>query len=163
MEYYNEEDKTRITELSDKANSLDYGLRLNPRDPLRFDLVSREPTFLDEQDRFKCTFWSLADLAGFLDSEQSRSPALGCWGLEISANSQERPYESRSFNVVIELSARLDAQAQGLAHSQAIGFIEAKRGVAPRGATMTAFPHKVTTPEREPDDKTSLGFSIWLS
>jgi hypothetical protein len=162
MEYYNEEDKTRITELSEKASTLDYSLRLNPSDPLRFDLVSREPAYLDEQDRFRSTFWSLVDLAGFLETEESRSPTQGCWSVEISANSQEQPYESRKFTVIVELSARQEAQAQGLAQRQAVDYIEARPETTPMGATMTAPPQKVSKPSENPHGKTKLGFAVWV-
>lgn len=75
----------------------------------------------------------------------------------------ERPYESRTLDVVIEVPAKRDAQAQSPACDQSIEYIAETREAASRNARMTVSPQKVAKPSEDPAGKTSKGFSIWVS
>jgi hypothetical protein len=162
-EHYTGEQKARLDELKGRAEKLGYALRQNPQDPLWLGLVSRHPEYLDESERPLHAFYSLDDLEKIIGAEESLPETQGCWDLKISLTSRERPYESRTFAVAIEVPAKRDAQAQSLAREQSIEYIEGKYGSALRDATMTVFAHKVAKPSEDPAGNTSKGFSIWAS
>jgi hypothetical protein len=162
-EDYTEEQKARLDELKRRAEKLGYALRQNPRDPLWLGLISRHPEYLDESERPLHPFYSLDDLEKVISAEESLPETQGCWTLKISSNSSERPYESRTFAVVIEVPAKRDAQAQSVACEQSVEYVAEKRGATPRNATMTGPPRKVAKPSEDPAGKTSKGFSIWAS
>ena len=61
-DYYTEEDKLRLDELSGRASKLGYSLRRNARDPLWLGLLSLHPEYLDESERALHPSYSLDEL-----------------------------------------------------------------------------------------------------
>ena len=161
MDYYTEEQKTLLDELSLKAEKLAYAVHYDPRDPARLQLISRQPSFLEEKDRWKNDFYNIDDLANFLAAEASAPETRTCWRLQISIAPPERPYESHTRDVVIEVPARRDDQSQGLAYEQATSYIEKNCGGENSVASVGPLPSKTTRPGGEPK-KTNRGFDIWI-
>jgi hypothetical protein len=93
MDYYTEEQKILLDELSLKAERLAYAVRYDPRDPARLQLISRQPSFLEEKDRWKKDFYNIDDLANFLAAEASAPETRMCWRLQISIAPPDHRYE----------------------------------------------------------------------
>lgn len=161
MDHYTEEQKALLDALSLKAEKLGYAVRYHPTDPARLQLISRHPSFLEEKDLWKQDFYDIRDLADFLAAEASASETRTCWRLQISIAPLDRPYESCTRDVVIEVPARRDDQSQGLAYEQATSYIEKNFGGENSVASAIPLPSKTTRPGGEPK-KTDRGFDIWI-
>jgi hypothetical protein len=161
-EYHSGEKKTRLDALSQQAEKFGYALLRSHKDPGRLDLISRYPSFVEERERFEQAFYSIEELAAFLENEESTLVATTYWSMEISAPFRDASYESRKYSVVVEAYARRDVHEQELAYEQAIAYVETRpEAVAP--AHMNGVPSIVSKPMRSPDGKKptlAVGFGL---